>query len=247
MNRKVIVSGGFDPIHSGHLDLLESASKYGDVIVLLNSDKWLSLKKGRPFLSFDERKKILESIKYVSEVREAQDFNSTVRVSLQELLLEYKPEQLIFANGGDRNETTTPEEQFCWEHKIRTIYDCGGEKIQSSSQLLADYWYKKFLRDWGSWIVFRNYSDKVKLKELIVEPKKSLSHQRHFQRSEFWFVAEGKGQLLLNSISQELNQFDIIKVDQGSWHLLSNPYDKNLKIIEIQFGNICSEEDIERQ
>jgi cytidyltransferase-like protein len=246
MNRKVIVSGGFDPIHSGHLALFENASKHGDVIVLLNTDKWLSLKKTKPFLCFSERKKIIESIKWISEVREAIDFDGTVIFTLKELLLDYKPEQLIFANGGDRDEHTTPEKEFCWRNGIRLIYGCGGrDKQNSSSSLLHDYIDRKYKRDWGSWIMYKHYDNSV-LKELIVEPGRELSRQKHYYRSELWFVAEGKGEVILNDTSIQLKKFDILTIKQGDWHQLRNTSDKVLKIFEVQFGEICSELDIER-
>lgn len=244
---KVIVSGGFDPVHSGHIALFEEAAKYGDVIVLLNTDRWLSLKKGKPFLYYEERKKIIESLKYISEVRVALDHDSTVVTSLRELLLEFKPNQLIFANGGDRNIDTTPEENFCWQNGIRTIYGCGGkDKKNSSSSLLSSYLDKNYSRDWGTWTVFRNY-DKVRLKELVVQPGMYLSNQRHFMRSELWFIAEGKGQVFINGTLRELNQFDIITIDKGNWHQLRNNSDKVLKVIEVQFGEKCDETDIERE
>jgi cytidyltransferase-like protein len=248
MNRKVIVSGGFDPIHSGHLALFEEAAKHGDVIVLLNSDKWLSLKKGRPFLCFAERKKILESIKYISEVREATDYDSTVVLSLKELLLDYKPEQLIFANGGDRTQETTPEQKFCWERKIRTIYGCGGsDKKNSSSVLLDDYLHRNYPRDWGYWKVFKNY-ELSKLKELVVKPGHELSRQKHYYRSELWFIVEGQAQVYLNDTVHILDQFDTIKIKSGDWHQLRNPSkERILRVIEIQYGEQCKEEDIERQ
>ena len=77
MKNIVLISGGFDPIHSGHIALIQEASKYGDVVVLLNSDEWLRQKKGKEFLSFKEREIILSSIKNVIEVIEFDDSDKT--------------------------------------------------------------------------------------------------------------------------------------------------------------------------
>ena len=139
MRELVLVSGGFDPIHSGHIYLIQEASKYGDVIVLLNSDKWLREKKGREFLPFVERKIIMKSLKNVVDVLSFDDSDKTCIDGINKAISKYPNHKIIFANGGDRNNKTTPdpEKKFCDENNITTVWGVGGEyKSNSSSQIL---------------------------------------------------------------------------------------------------------------
>ena len=139
MRELVLVRGGFDPIHSGHIYLIQEASKYGDVIVLLNSDKWLREKKGREFLPFVERETIMKSIKNVIDVLSFDDSDKTCVDGINKVIKKYPNHKIIFANGGDRNNETTPrpEKKFCDENNITTIWEIGGKnKSNSSSQIL---------------------------------------------------------------------------------------------------------------
>ena len=129
MEKVIIVSGGFDPLHSGHISYLTEASKLGDyLIIALNSDQWLKNKKSKFFLPFEERKSILENLKMVDEVFLSIDQDKTVCKSLEKI----RPD--IFANGGDRSTEEVPETVICNKHKIKMI-DGLGEKIRSSSDL----------------------------------------------------------------------------------------------------------------
>lgn len=132
--RKVAaVSGGFDPCHQFHIAMILEAAKYGDVIVILNSDEWLNRKKGYNFMSFEERRNILLAIKGVYDVVKADDDDNTVCESLRKL----KPD--FFCNGGDRKPDTTPEVKLCNELGIRMLWNIGGStKGQSSSKLIQD-------------------------------------------------------------------------------------------------------------
>jgi D-beta-D-heptose 7-phosphate kinase/D-beta-D-heptose 1-phosphate adenosyltransferase len=129
----IAISGGFDPIHIGHINLFKEASQYGDLYVIVNSDDWLIRKKGKYFMSFAERKQIIESIKYVKKVILAKDDDNSVCETLKQLKPNY------FANGGDRLANNTPELNLCLELKIKPLFNIGGGKIQSSSELLANY------------------------------------------------------------------------------------------------------------
>ncbi len=113
MHDIVMVSGGFDPIHSGHIKLIREASNYGKVVVLLNSDAWLKNKKGKEFLSFNERKIIMEEIKNVIDVLSFNDSDKTCIDGLKKAKDKYHNFNLKFANGGDRNDKSTPESIFC--------------------------------------------------------------------------------------------------------------------------------------
>ena len=128
MRELVLVSGGFDPIHSGHIFLIQEASKYGDVIVLLNSDKWLRDKKGREFLPFVEREIIMKSLKNVIDVLSFDDSDKTCVDGINKAIKKYPNHKIIFANGGDRNNKSTPdlEKKFCDENNITTLWGVGG-------------------------------------------------------------------------------------------------------------------------
>ena len=127
MEKIVAVSGYFDPIHIGHIEYLKLAKSLGDtLIVILNNDHQAMLKKGKPFMPLEDRKAILEAIKYVDEVFISIDTDKSVCKSLQAI----KPH--IFAKGGDRFANEIPEKKICEELGIK-IVDGLGEKIQSSS------------------------------------------------------------------------------------------------------------------
>ena len=131
----VAVSGGFDPMHKGHVKMIEEASRYGKVLVILNSDEWLIRKKGYKFMSFGERAYIAGNIKGVTLVTNVDDSDGTVCQALQR----FKPD--YFANGGDRYEENTPEMKVCEELGIEMLWNIGGEKIQSSSELVQKIEY----------------------------------------------------------------------------------------------------------
>ncbi len=140
MHNIILVSGGFDPIHSGHIKLINDANKYGDVIVLLNSDEWLREKKGKEFLPFDERKIIMNNIKGVINVIAFDDSDKTCIDGIQKAKSLYKDSIIKFANGGDRNNETTPEKEFCDKNNIDTLFGIGGSNKSNSSSLILKKW-----------------------------------------------------------------------------------------------------------
>ena len=132
-NKRIAVSGGFDPVHIGHIRMFREAAKLGTLYVILNSDDFLLKKKGKVFMPFAERKEILENIDGVYEVVECIDEDMTVCDTLRLL----KPD--VFANGGDRIGSNTPEKEVCDAIGIQMLYNIGGEKVQSSSDLVSSY------------------------------------------------------------------------------------------------------------
>jgi len=129
----VAVCGGFDPIHVGHIKHFREAKKLGDIlVVMLNTDDWLTKKKGYIFMSFEERKEIIESIRYVDKVTPVIDTNGSVAKTLEKL----KPN--IFAKGGDRTMDNIPESEInvCERLGIKIVFGVGGGKVQSSSWLI---------------------------------------------------------------------------------------------------------------
>lgn len=247
----VIVSGGFDPIHSGHISYFNAAAELGDkLIVALNSDDWLVNKKGKFFMPFNERKNIIENLKQVDAVIdfEDDDHGSAINALLKVKQI-YPDDIVIFANGGDRNKENIPEMSLSG---IDFKFSVGGDdKKNSSSWILKKWEYYFEERLWGSF--YNLFEDNnVKVKELIVEPGKGMSFQRHFKRSEIWMVS--KGSCIVNYSENDpnckknirLNKFDHYIVPVSHWHQITNPFKKTCNIIEIQYGEKCIEEDIER-
>lgn len=142
MSDIILVSGGFDPIHSGHIKLINDANKYGDVVVLLNSDPWLRNKKGKEFLPFSERKIIMQNIKGVLEVIEFNDKDKTCIDGIKKAKSLFRDKIIKFANGGDRNNNTTPEKKFCDENNIETLFGIGGNDKSNSSSWILKKWNK---------------------------------------------------------------------------------------------------------
>lgn len=133
MKKKVVaVSGGFDPVHIGHVRMIQDAATHGDVVIIANSDEWLKRKKGYVFMSWEDRAEILESIKGVIKVVSVDDSDDTVCEALSRI----KPD--AFANGGDRKKGNTPEMDICKSLGIELLWSIGGKKIRSSSNIINE-------------------------------------------------------------------------------------------------------------
>ena len=247
----IVVSGGFDPLHSGHISYFKDAKRHGDkLIVALNSDNWLKKKKGKFFMPFSERKSIIEGLKYVDEVIDFDDDEiGSCILGLEKVKEHYKGDEIFFANGGDRDKENIPEMSV---EGVNFLYSVGGDdKKNSSSWILKDWQYYHEERIWGAFYNLFESGD-VKVKELIVEPGRGMSFQKHFKRSEIWLVS--KGSCVVNYSKDDpdnrkdvqLNKFDHYFVPVGEWHQITNPFDKPCHLIEIQYGEACVEEDIER-
>ena len=247
----IIVSGGFDPIHSGHIAYFKSARSLGDkLVVALNSDQWLINKKGKFFMPFNERKAIIENFADVDIVINFEDDDlgsaTNALIKVKEMFPE---ENIAFANGGDRNKGNIPEMSV---EGVEFIFSVGGDdKKNSSSWILKKWQYYHEDRIWGS---FYNLfeGEGVKVKELIVEPGKGMSFQKHFKRHEIWLVSQGSCVVNYSKDSPEnrenvtLNKFDKYIVPLGEWHQITNPFEETCRIIEVQYGEEVVEDDIER-
>jgi cytidyltransferase-like protein len=248
----VIVTGGFDPIHSGHIALLKEAKNLGHALAVgLNSDEWLRRKKGHEFMPWSERSAIIENLKMVDVVFSFDDSDGSAIDAIKRVKEVYPEDELIFANGGDRTKDNIPEMIF---DDVEFVFGVGGEdKKNSSSWILEEWKSPKTARQWGYYKVLHQVGKEVKLKELTVEPGKRLSMQKHKQRAEFWFVSEGEATVytLNRKTDSELvgkfTQFDHTWIANNEWHQLVNETSEPLRIIEIQYGSDCSEEDIERK
>ena len=129
----VMVSGGFDPVHAGHIRMIRDAANFGEVIVIANSDDWLFRKKGFVFMDFNQRAEILNAIKGVILVDSVDDTDGTVCEAIRRL----KPN--FFANGGDRGRSNTPEQAVCEELGVKLLWGVGGDKkLASSSDLVSN-------------------------------------------------------------------------------------------------------------
>jgi D-beta-D-heptose 7-phosphate kinase/D-beta-D-heptose 1-phosphate adenosyltransferase len=132
-NPTVMVSGGFDPVHAGHIRMIRDAANFGDVIIIANSDQWLFRKKGFVFMTFEQRAEILNAIKGVILVDSVDDTDGTVCEAIRRL----KPD--FFANGGDRGRSNTPEQAVCEEMSVKLLWGVGGDKkLASSSDLVKN-------------------------------------------------------------------------------------------------------------
>ena len=128
----VMVSGGFDPVHAGHIRLIRAAAKHGDVIVIANSDNWLYRKKGFVFMDFEARAEILNAIKGVIMVDSVDDADGTVCKAI------YCHKPTYFANGGDRGRSNTPEQSVCEDLGVELLWGIGGDKKLASSSDLVE-------------------------------------------------------------------------------------------------------------
>ena len=198
---------------------------------------------------FRERKLILESLEFVDEVIDFKDdkFGSCIE-GLKKIKNLYPKDEIFFCNGGDRNNSNIPEFEV---KDISFVFGVGGNsKVNSSSSLLENWNNHAEKRQWGSFkVLFQD--DYIKLKELVVLPNKKMSLQRHFQRNELWFISSGScsakyGNDEGNLKSIILNKDDSFFINLKQWHQIKNSNDEICKIIEIQFGERTSEEDIER-
>ncbi len=126
----ICLSGGFDPLHCGHIDMIIDAKKYGNIVIVLNSDEWLIRKKGYYFMPWKDRYKILMMTKHIYHVTHVDDSDDTIC----EALWRIKPD--FFANGGDRTKANPSEDKVCKELNITQLFGIGGGKITSSSELV---------------------------------------------------------------------------------------------------------------
>ena len=249
----VLCTGGYDPLHSGHIAYFKAARALGNkLIVGLNSDEWLERKKGRAFMPWNERLAVVNNLAMVDETFTFLDDDNTAKNFIHQARAHYPDAHLIFANGGDRTADNIPEMDIV-DANLSFEFGVGGvDKKNSSSWILTEWKSPKTERQWGYYRVLHEVSG-MKVKELTVDPGKSLSMQRHFKRAEYWIVSEGSCVVNAQSPSgyqyppKTLKLHEEYRVPVGEWHQLTNPFDVPCKIVEIQYGEACVEEDIERK
>lgn len=257
----VIVTGGFDPIHSGHIEYIKAARTYGRVMVGLNSDDWLQRKKGSAFMNFEERCSIIENLKDVMGVVSFDDSDNTACDAILKVKALFPKNKIIFANGGDRKPDNIPEmERLKDDPTIEFVFGVGGtDKKNSSSTILHNWKSERTERSWGFYEVFyKNEDATIKVKRLVLNPGHSISMQKHFKRHEFWHVESGIGSVwtlgeeyladgkpIIEKVASIDKHMQVI-IEANDWHQLRNESEEPLSIIEIQYGNYCDESDIER-
>lgn len=202
-------------------------------------------------MPWSERAEIVRNIVGVDEVIAFDDTDGSACDAIRQVRNRYPECKIIFCNGGDRTQENIPE-MSCDVDNIEFVFGVGGEdKANSSSWILAEWKAPKTERVWGYYRVLHEDVG-VKVKELTVDPHCNLSMQRHDQRNEYWLVAAGSG--MVRSIRDDgriqethIEHHDEYSVPIGDWHQLVNNTDHELRIIEIQYGHSCEEEDIERR
>jgi cytidyltransferase-like protein len=244
----VIITGGFDPIHSGHIAYINAARKLGDILIIgLNSDDWLTRKKGSPFMPYLERSAVLRNMKGVDFVIDFDDTDNSAKHAIWMVRQSYPRDTIIFANGGDRTNANIPEMDID-DNNIEFVFGVGGEdKKNSSSWILEEWKTPKTVRPWGYYRVLHTVGSSVKVKELTVNPGATLSMQRHKHRAELWFVAEGQADVNWDTGHEKIKIHKTEVIHPMEWHQLHNKSDEPLRVIEIQYGDSCVEEDIERK
>ena len=253
MERIVLVTGGFDPLHSGHIEYFKAAKELGDKLVVgVNTDMWLTRKKGRPFMPISERTSIIQNLSMVDHCILYDDDDDTSIEAIKNVKMMYPDAQVVFANGGDRTQENIPEMVF---DDVEFVFGVGGEDKKNSSSWLLDEWKNpKTVRDWGWYRVLDDQPDKgYKVKELVIMPGKSLSDQRHKLRSEMWYVVSGQVTMAIQGYDDLHCGFELPALVNGYtignmvWHKAMNNQDVPAHVIEIQYGEQCIEEDIERR
>jgi len=259
MKKIVLVSGGFDPLHSGHIAYFEAAAQLGDELwVALNSDAWLARKKGRSFMPIKERASIVKNLRMVDRViiDFLDDDNSASFAILK--AKQYGAENIIFANGGDRGSDNTPEQKMYGnDPTVEFVFGIGGtDKKNSSSWILKDWKAPRVDREWGHYRELYS-GDGFAVKELVIAPHSKLSMQRHQHRSETWNIVSGEAYILMKNTNTDpfdgahrvkLHYANPVDIPRTTWHQGVNDTDKPAHIVEIWKGpsELLSESDIER-
>lgn len=250
-----ILSGGFDPVHGGHIRMfMEANQKFDKVIVAVNSDAWLVRKKGINFMTINERRQVVVTNGFVDATISFNDDDDTSCDALRVAKELYPDAQLVFCNGGDRTKDEIPEAALCKELGIWIRDGIGGsDKANSSSDILSRYLEASspaVTRRWGSYKILHE-TDDCKVKELTLLPGKSISLQSHEKRTECWAVVDGVGSCDIGPSVDDLSKKRLdggsaILIRAGILHKLANIGDVPLVVIETQTGSYFGEDDIER-
>ncbi len=243
-----IVSGGFDPVHVGHLRMFQDAKKLANkVVVLLNNDDWLIKKKGKPFMSQTQRKEILDEFNSITEVIIQKSSEKSSSLAIKEFAVKNRNKKICYCNGGDRSDIKNIlEASICEKFNIDLEFGVGGkEKIESSSELTKNYLGNVEIRPWGNYhIIAKNPG--YQIKEIKVDQNSKLSLQKHKSRSEFWQIVKGESKITIEDKEYFLKEKEHIYIPMNTVHRIENIGSEKLIFIEIQLGENLNEEDIIR-
>ena len=244
----VLVSGGFDPVHVGHLRMFQDAKKLSNnVVLLLNNDEWLIKKKGKPFMNENQRKEILDEFKSITEVIIQTSSDKSSSSAIEEFVKNNPNKNICYCNGGDRNNIQNIlEADICKKLNVSLEFGIGGEeKVESSSQLTKNYLGNVEERPWGNYhIIAKNKG--YQIKEIRVSKESKLSLQKHSNRSEFWQIVKGKSKITIEGNIHYLKEKEHIYIPKNTIHRIENIGKENLIFIEIQLGENLKEDDIIR-
>ena len=253
--KMILVTGGFDPIHSGHIAYFKAARELGDhLIVGLNSDAWLTRKKEKPFMPFEERAAIIKELGCVDEVIGFNDDDGSACNAIGHVLsTKGSSWRVILANGGDRTKSNIPEYTVYKDHPdVGFAWGVGGnDKKNSSSWILKEWSQPTTERAWGRYTVLDKGTG-WQVKQLAFDAGKALSDQRHFKRSEHWHVIEGTVQMTLeypngDTETKLYSAGTSIDIPILTWHKAVNTGSATAKVVEVWMGKELTENDIERR
>lgn len=255
----VITSGGFDPLHAGHISAFERMSRIGELCVILNSDAWLRKKKEKCFLDQFNRFRILKSNKFVANVTfQFDDDKNDVISTLAWLVDNKKYDRFVFAKSGDRTHENSPEYEWCLANDVEWLEVESDYPDLHSSRILSDWQNQIINRSWGAYFTTVPYEIdglKFKPKVLQIQVGAELSYQKHEHRHELWFVFEGEGVARVEEGEENgyiheryvnLQEEKQVIVKRGQKHSIKNTGTIPLTILEWQIGEEVSEADITR-
>jgi cytidyltransferase-like protein len=241
-----VVSGGFDPLHAGHVAMMQEAKTHcNHLTVLLNSDAWLLRKKGYVSVPYEQRAAVVSALRCVDAVVPAIDDDGTVIQNLRVLRHQSsKSDVVIFMNGGDRGRDNVPEAVV---DGVDFLFGVGGDTKANSSSLIHPSGYlARVDRAWGFYEDHFRTSRCV-FKTLHLRTGQGTSLQRHRYRSEVWFVDRGEVLVeIMGKNPEVVRAGGSVSVPAGDWHRVTAIRGPAV-VREMQFGELCDEDDIERK
>lgn len=246
----VAVSGGFDPLHVGHIRMFKKARALGDkLVVIVNNDNWLRTKKGYVFMAEKERVEVISALPFVDEVVLTDHTENDADPSVTRTLARVRP--AIFANGGDRKRVSDiPEARLCKKLGIKMVFNVGeGGKVQSSSWMIknASRPIKRTVRPWGEYYGW-DQGEGWNLKTIYIHPKSRLSLQYHHRRTECWLLVAGDATAIVHDSKGKASSVALKKgqtycIGKKQVHRLESK--KGGVVVEVAYGDF-DEEDIVR-
>lgn len=253
MKTLVITSGGFDPLHAGHISAFERMAKVGNLLVIYNNDQWIKRKNEKVFMTSEYRRATLLALKSVFDCMEQCSVTDNhVIKDLCDVLAMYKNEydRFVFAKSGDRTHENSPEYAWCMANGVEWLEVQSDYPDLHSSKILSDWQNTKVERSWGHYLTTVPYQvDDIKFKPkvLVVKPGQSLSLQSHKHRQELWYVYKGYGKSGPYYKEVEIFPGDSILIEMGEKHQVRNAESRDdLVILEWQIGSVVDESDITR-